>query len=486
MSSSIQHVFALILLALLLTGCAGARENFPGYELPETADFAVPEPTRSQDNTPPDFGEALALDEAIDLALQHNPGIKTQKYRTESARAGWREARGKRLPNLSAEGTARHNLDDQRLVGARAPGEPGTWSDDQFGADLVLELPLFTGGRLVNRASAARLLSEASLNRLGRTRKETVFNVTSTFYAILEQRQVIDSLRFSRKAVTRQKKKIQDMIDVQKGVKVDLLRVRVRLADIEQQIITEENRLDALHRLLAKQLGLETEQKRLPVKGELRFEEAGLSSKVPWQTLYAQRQDYQALQNEVAAAEKELAAARGEYWPQVNLRGAYGGRWAAGDSVEQPGASDSEDVGSIGLQMEMPLFTGGEISARSARAQANLYALGESLRELKLQIRLEVQNARDAINADTKRVQTTRAAIEEAREALDIEQLKYDLGKGTIVDVLDAQDALLRAETNLARAKAAYNTDLARLELAKGNIEVRRMEEAEEKEVEES
>ena len=79
-------------------------------------------------------------------------------------------------------------------------------------------------------------------------------------------------------------------------------------------------------------------------------------------------------------------------------------------------------------------------------------------------------NARDAVIADTKRVQTTQAAIEEAKEALDIEQTKYNLGKGTIVDVLDAQDALLRAQTNHARALAAYNTDLTRLELARGTI----------------
>lgn len=465
-----KRLLTLTLMTLLLTGCAGAEKNIRTSGPAEAANFSASDDRRGGDNTPINFGEALVLDEIIDLALQHNPGIKAQKYRTESASAGWREARGRRLPHVSAEGTAGRYIDDQRLVGARSPGEPGTWSEDQFGADLVLELPLFTGGQLINRASAARLLSEASFNRLGRTREETVFNVTSTFYAILEQRQVIDSLRFSRKAVARQKEKIQDMIDVQKGVKVDLLRIRVRLSDIEQQIITEENRLDALHRLLANQMGMETEQKRLPVKGELRFEAAGLPAEVSWQTLYERRQDYQALQNEVVAAEKTLAAARGEYWPQLNLRGTYGGRWAAGDPVEQAGASDSEDVGSIGLQMEMPLFAGGEISARTAQARADQNALEERLRDLKLQIRLEVQNARDAVRADTKRVQTTQAAIAEAKEALDIEQTKYDLGKGTIVDVLDAQDALLRAQTNHARAMAAYNTDRARLALAEGKI----------------
>lgn len=418
----------------------------------------------------PDYGEGLVLQEAIDLALRNNPAIHTQKFRSESAEASYREARGRRLPHLDVEATGGSYLHDQRLVPAWAPGDPGTWSDDQVGTDLVLQLPLFTGGQLINRASAARLLSEASLNRLGRTREEIAFNITSTFYAILEQRQVIESLQFSRKAVTRQKENIEDLIEAKKGVRVDLLRARVRLADIEQRITAEKNRLDALHRLLANQLGLETDLKRLPVQGELRFDEAELAAEVSWQEVYARRQDFAALERELGAAGKSVAAAKGERWPQVNLRAAYGGRWATGDTLEQTGASDSEDLGSVLLLVDVPVFAGGEISARTARAKAERNAAWERLRGLQLQIRMEVLNARDAIMADMEQVQTARASISEAKEALDIEQMKYDLGKGTIVDVLDAQDALLRAQTNHARAKAAYNTDLAKLELAKGNL----------------
>lgn len=465
-----KKLLALIFSSFLLAGCTGAQKSIHAGDPPEVPDIAVAEHSRNKDNTPPDFGKGLVLEEAIELALKHNPGIRIQKNRADSARAGWREARGKRLPHLSAEGTARHYLDDQRLVAARSPGESGVYSDDQFGADLVLELPLFTGGRLVNKASAARLLSEASLNRLGRTRKETVFNVTSTFYAILEQRRVLDSLRFSHKTIERQKQKIQDMIAEQKGVKVDLLRARVRLSDIEQRITAEKNRLDTLHRLLTNQLGLETEKKRLPVQGRLSSEDSGTLGEPPWQEVYARRRDYQALENEVTAAEKSLTAAQGEYWPRVNLRGTYGGRWAAGDTVEQTGASDSEDVGSIGLFMEVPLFTGGEVSARTAQASADRAAVQERLRYLKLQIRREVQTARDAIKADVRQIQTTKAAIGEAREALEIEQVKYNLGKGTIVDILDAQNALLQAQTNHARAMAAYHTDSARKKLAEGKI----------------
>ncbi|MDZ7832050.1 MAG: TolC family protein [Desulfobacterales bacterium] len=472
-----KQIVPVIFLILLVSGCSGLQKDTGAFS-PESGPYdripAAPEESRAPEESkaqPAEMKQDLTLPEAIELALQRNPGIEVQRHQAESARANWREARGKRLPHLSAAASASRYLDDQRLVPASSPGEPGAYSADQYGADLVLELPLFTGGRLINRASAARLFAEAAMDRLNRTREETVFNVTSTFYAILEQRRVIDSLRFSRKAVARQKQKIQDMIAVEKGVRVDLLRVRVRLSDIEQQLIAEENRLDALNRLLANLLGLETEQKRLPVKGELSFEGLDISAQeVSWQNVYDARRDYQALKNEAQAAEKALAAARGEYFPRLDLQGTYGGRWAEGDTTVQAGAEEEEDVGSIGLHLEMPLFAGGEIAARTAGARADQAAAQSRLRELELNIRREVQNARDAVIADKKRVQTTQAAIREAKEALDIEQTKYNLGKGTIVDVLDAQDALLRAQTNHARALAACKIDLARLKLARGMI----------------
>jgi len=59
-------------------------------------------------------------------------------------------------------------------------------------------------------------------------------------------------------------------------------------------------------------------------------------------------------------------------------------------------------------------------------------------------------------------------AIEQARESLRIERQKYDLGMGSMTDVLDAQTALLQSETSTYRALADFRTALARLDLATG------------------
>jgi|GEM_PF-259522 len=276
--------------------------------------------------------------------------------------------------------------------------------------------------------------------------------------------------RFSRRAVEQQKQDIEALIKNEKGIKADLLRVKVRLADLEQQIITANNRLDALNRLLANQMGIKTREDRLPVQGELSFDSADPDDDVSLQDAYSQRNDYQALKTRVVAARKSLAASRAEYWPNVELQSSYGGRWAVGDSTQQPGASDSADVGSIGVYLKLPLFTGGEISAGVAKKQAELSSLEERLRDLKLRIRREVQDSADSVRSAREKVQMTRTAIDAAKEALNIKKAKYNLGKTTISEFLDSQADLLGAQTDLARALGEYNTARARLELAKGTI----------------
>ena len=99
---------------------------------------------------------------------------------------------------------------------------------------------------------------------------------------------------------------------------------------------------------------------------------------------------------------------------------------------------------------------------------AALAAAQERLRKLNLQVRQEVETAILDVDSSSERVRATAKAIEQARESLRIETLKYNLGAGVITDVLDAQTALLLTETTYYRVLADFYTALARLKLAVG------------------
>ena len=72
------------------------------------------------------------------------------------------------------------------------------------------------------------------------------------------------------------------------------------------------------------------------------------------------------------------------------------------------------------------------------------------------------------LRAARERVEATRAAVAQARESLRVEEEKHALGRGAIVDVLDAQSALLEAQTLHYRALADRHVARYRLDLAVG------------------
>jgi len=358
--------------------------------------------------------------------------------------------------------------DDQRLSPATQNGELGVFTQDVFNADLVLSLPLYTGGRITNEIRASELLRQSVEHRLARTRDEIVFNVSSVFYSILGQRHVIESLEFSRKTLDEHRKRVNDLIAAQKAAKVDLLRTEVRLADLDQRIVRERNTLAIQQRVLLNLMGVEDIQERFDVQGELASSEVKVNLEESLGAAQAQRSDYLSAQAGYEAQARRVEVARGGHWPTVSLRGSYGGRWA-GHASDAPGGTDRvEDVGTIGLSIDIPLFEGGRVSAQVRQEQARLRAAQERLRKLELLVGLDVQSAVLNITSARERITATEKSIEQAKESLRIEQEKYALGKGSITDVLDAQTALLEAQTSYYRALADYNIAIAQLRLATG------------------
>ena len=121
--------------------------------------------------------------------------------------------------------------------------------------------------------------------------------------------------------------------------------------------------------------------------------------------------------------------------------------------------------------VSIPLFEGGRIGARVRREYSRLRAQQETLRKLQLQIHLELETSISNIESTRARINVTQKAVKQAKESLRIEREKYDYGKGAIVDVLDAQSAMLESQKNYYRALAEYNTALAQFRLAVGEIQ---------------
>ncbi|NIA12529.1 MAG: TolC family protein [Nitrospiraceae bacterium] len=520
-----------VLTAVIMVGCATLQPTDPytGMEGPEPR--SVPSMTAKESDPPPrplaaSLSSAqeggLSLSECIALALANNPEVAATAWDAEAAFAEKGVRVGERWPSLHVAGSYFHYQDDQRLVPPAEPGGASYFTDDLASADLILRLPLYAGGRIVNEVRAAALLAQSATHILARTRKELVFNVSSIYYGILAQRHVIESLEFSRDVLQEHVDRVRNLIKAQKAAKVDALRTEVRLADVKQQLLQERNALAVQFRLLANFMGVSTTTgSELDIRGDLDMPDADATAGKIARAL-ERREDYAAAMAALEAQAKRVDIARGAREPQVALDASYGGRWGiggSGDPVTQPSsayswtsgnqpstsssitrplpnggaittttsstgaittrisktgvepADDFEDVGRVGITVDIPLFEGGALRAGVRKERTRLHAAQQRLRKLELQIRLEVDTASLNVDSSRERVAVTRKSILEAEESLRIEREKYDFGKGTIVDVLDAQAALLNTQTSYYRTLRDYNTALVELRLAMGEIE---------------
>jgi outer membrane protein len=423
---------------------------------------------------------ALTLERSLEIALKNNPEVAATLWEVSAAGAKLDQAKAARWPTLAYEGNYTKYLNSRPLFEARYNNQRRLFTKQQSLGNVLLKLPLFTGGRIINEIKAAELFQLAEQNRLSRTRDELVYNVSSTFYAFLSQEKVIDSVRFSLEAMQEQRQKMAKMVEVAKAARVDLLRTEVRVADLEQSLEKETNILEIQKRLLANLMGLDFGKAQLKFTGKLTFEKISYRPAQLVPRALAQRPDFKAAQERVESQARRVDVARAGHYPNVNLVGAYGYRGTGLEGVfddralpgPKPTATNRgpfyDDDGQVGVTLTLPLFEGGRITAKVREEVSVLAAAQERLRKLNLQVRQEVETAILDVDSSSERVKATEKALEQAKESLRIETLKYNLGAGVITDVLDAQTALLLTETTYYRALADFRSALARLQLAVG------------------
>jgi outer membrane protein TolC len=412
----------------------------------------------------------LTLSDLIELALARNPQITAAQQEIQVQVRGADIAKRQRFPRIDANLGYLGSFVEEKQIIPRALLKDRPQTQDKFANNIgdvsvTFSVPLYTGGRLSALVAIGELASQVAENRLSQTRNDLVFNISSTYHTILRIREDIKATKASLQALEEARKNISLLLDVGKAAQVDLFKINTRVAAVTQELIRVKNALELAHAGLNTLLGLEDVTQRLDILGQLTFTPQAIDLSQSLTEALERRPEIQIVRRQVEIQEQQVRIARSERLPQIQLNSRY--LAATGDTETFRIDSD----GTVGVSLSIPLFTSGVISARIGQAEAQLARVREELRQQQLIISLEVERAYLNLVEAQERQKTAEAALVEAREALRIEQMKLQLGKGIVEDLLDAQAAELQAETNLFRALADANIALAELRRAVGSIE---------------
>ena len=403
----------------------------------------------------------ITLEECLAVALENSPDIAMAQWDERAAQERSEQAKGSLFPSLSFEASYDRFGQAQRVIAPHSLGESGSFDERMADYGFSGSTPLFRGGRGLNALRAARLDHVASAREGERSQDLVGFAVTEAFYRIVGLDSLIATTQSSRQSLEAHHRQIEGRIAVGKAAKVDLLRIAVRLADLDQNLVQLENNRKIAAQLLLYRMGREgRSEKGLRVVADLKEPEFPLTWEEMSERALVNRADYLAMQLRTEAQRKRLSVAKGGRWPEVVLKGRYGGR-SAGDLA-------FDEDWNVGVQLGVPLFAGGTLSARMREEQYKLHRAEEAERKLRLTIELEVRAAGLHLQEARTRIHTAGVVVAQAREVLRIEEERHRLGKGTVADVLEAQAELLKMQTQAVQALVDRALAVAELEKAVG------------------
>ena len=391
------------------------------------------------------------------LALQNDAELMIAESNYLAAVQALPLARSGRKPQISlnASGTTRESDNS----------ETGDNDSETVGYSLNLTQSLYDT-EIQGDIDVAEASTAAELARLKAVRQDLILRVAETYFGILAAGDNVEFAYAERTAIARQLEQAQKRFEVGLIAITDVQEAQARFDTAEADAILAENILDNAFESLVVITADSSVKKLAPLGDELMLSLPDPMIAEPWVLL--------ALENnlDLIAAQQDLNAARYERdknarsgYPTLDLTASYADNDFNDDEFR--GDYDQEDV-IVGLELQVPLYTGGRISAEQAQAESNFVSAKNTLL---LQTRLARQQSRTAyldVVSGISQVRALKQALDSSNIALAATQAGFDVGTRTSVDVLLSLRETYRAERDYARSRYDYLLNKLRLKQAAG------------------
>ena len=170
----------------------------------------------------------------------------------------------------------------------------------------------------------------------------------------------------------------------------------------------------------------------------------------------------------VDAGARATDAARAEHLPQLSLSLQHN---RSNQNTDFSPLNYSYEINSVGLDLVIPIYEGGRVSASTASALAQLAIANEQLEASRREVERDTRLLYASASADRARIDSTTAEVDALAYTVRAQLRCYELGVVTVIHVLDARRRLLRSRVDQAKARYDYLRDLIGLKLRAGLTE---------------
>ena len=425
-------------------------------------------------------GNATSLIDVFEDALVNDPLLKEALANKEAISESRPQARSLLLPQINASGSysdsdinGRSTFQQKTSIGTVTNTTGFLQESETTQWDVSIRQTIFDFGAWMNLKKANKTVAQAEIDYLA-AEQQLMVRVATAYFNVLAAQDTLESEQAARQAIEKQLDQSRKRFDV--GL-IAITDVQEAQAAYDQSVANE---ITAKRNLATSKESLRAITDNYP--SNLLKPDDGLplimpnpQSETDWvNTSLEQNLSFLSAQLGTEIARSEVKVQRSGHFPTIGVQAQK--RDTDSDSFRSDSGgdfnpADTENINEgIGVQVNIPIFSGGQTSSRVRQAVARHRASKEKLERVG---RETTRNARDSYLGVISGIATVKAlqqSVKSSAIALQATEAGYEVGTRTTVDVLDARKRLYSSQRNLAISKYDYLKNIIQLKQAAGTL----------------
>ena len=391
---------------------------------------------------------AADLLEIYRLAQANDPTIDAARYSLAAAQQKVPQARAGLLPALSLNGSDTYNKTDA-VFGNATPvaRDVHTWT-----WTLQLTQPIYRAQNIYAYSESGMQVEQARA-QYALAEQELILRVTQAYFDVLVVQGSIEVADKQVKAAEEQVALAKRGFETGATAITDMHEARSRAELARAQRIAALNELETKHAELEKLVGQET-RSLAGLQAAVVLPRPQPSNVRDW--IEHARENNPAVlapRAAVGAAEAKVHKSRAEYAPTLDLVASYGKNSSSGNVSSPVNFETRTESTQVGVQLSMPLFSGGGTNARVKEAIANVGRANAELESARRKSGTDARQAYAAVINGLAQIEALESAVEFSTSSVKGNKVGYKLGINMNIDVLNAEQQLYTAQRDLVKAR---------------------------------
>lgn len=415
---------------------------------------------------------AVTLQQAYEAALKNDPTYRMSFYEKESSKENRVIGRSYLLPSVSASyGVSRNNADVDTLqenylglgIPVRVPSHPHYISRS---AVVQVRQPILNldGIARYRQGKVTAAQGEAAFEA---STDEVAVRVVSAYMDVLFADDQVALSQVARDMYVEQMHVNDRLFEKGEGTKTDMLETQARLDLAEAQLTEAKDNAVAARETLAGIIGMDPGP--LDKLGQT-FRPATVQPGTfeEWEkTARANNKELAAARLAVENARLEIDKNRAGHYPRVDMVAAY----SKGDAESINTYTQNTLNRTIGVQVNIPIYQGGAISATTRQSAAAYGRAQSDLDARTSKVLVELRKAHSLVQSSVHKIEALEKAVVSGKLLMTATEQSIKGGVRINLDLLNAQQQLYTSQRDLAQARYSYLIGLLRLRAAAGTLD---------------